>query len=80
MGELRFINERVRDDNLFFSFLWCSCDGFEFLDVGSVFVFDLCFFFFFFRLCCCKLGLSYWLLGLSSSLLGWIGKNKKNKL
>ena len=48
--------------------------------VGSVFVFDLCFFFFFFRLCCCKLGLSYWVLGLSSSLLGWIGKNKKNKL
>ena len=84
MGELRFINERVRDDNLFFSFLWCSCDGFEFLDDGSVFVFDLYFFFFFW--CCCNLGLSYWLLGLrscnlglSSSLLGWIGKNK-NKL
>ena len=30
MGELGFINERVRDDN--YSFLWCSCYGFEFLD------------------------------------------------
>ena len=65
MGELKFINERVRDDNLFFfSFLGCSCDGFEFLDAGFDLrrtrckmknklknmkkFFDLCFFFFFF--------------------------------
>ena len=72
MGELGFINERVRDDNLFFSFLWCSCDGFEFLDAGfdlgrtsckmknklnNMKKFFYLFFFFFFHLCCCDLGL-----------------------
>ena len=71
----------------FFFFRLCCCD-LGFVCVWSLLVIWVCvcvwspflflFFFFFFCLCCCDLGLSYWILGLSSSLLGLIGKNMKN--
>ena len=82
MGELGFINKRVRDDNLYFLFFGVLVMGLSSWMLGLIweeqvvkwrtrrnFLISVSFFLSF-HLCCCNLGLTYWLLGLCSCNLG----------